>query len=228
MKTVLIIEDDTTLLKVLADNFGERGYHVEIAADGKTGLNKAMQIRPDLLILDIMLPIVNGYELCQALRREEVKIPVIMLTAKSDESDVVLGLGLGADDYMTKPFSIRELMARSEAVLRRTEQEKAQPSKTTFGKWTLDTEAHELLSDGKTVELSPKEYDLLAYFASKPGKALSRDEIMNAVWGFDSRVTSRSIDRFVRVLRKKIEPDPTKPTFIKTIREFGYRFERGD
>ncbi|MEM1296318.1 MAG: response regulator transcription factor, partial [Verrucomicrobiota bacterium] len=221
MKTVLIIEDDTTLLKVLADNFGERGYHVEIAGDGKSGLNKAMQLRPDLLILDIMLPIVNGYELCQALRREDIKIPVIMLTAKTDESDVVLGLGLGADDYLTKPFSIRELMARSEAVLRRTEQEKSQPSVTTFGIWTLDTEAHELQSEGQTVELSPKEYDLLAYFASKPGKALSRDEIMNAVWGFDSRVTSRSIDRFVRVLRKKIEPDPANPTFIKTIREFG-------
>ncbi len=225
MKTVLIIEDDATLLQALADNFGQRGYKVEIAANGQAGLDKALQIQPDLLVLDIMLPVVNGFELCQALRRENVSIPVIMLTAKNDESDIVLGLGLGADDYMTKPFSIRELMARAEAVLRRAEAAEPGSPLRQFGHWTLDTEAHELRRDGEAVELSPKEYDLLAYFVSKPGKALSRDEIMNAVWGFDSRVTSRSIDRFVRVLRKKIEPNPAKPTFIRTIREFGYRFE---
>ncbi len=227
MKTVLIVEDDATLLKALADNFAQRGYQMEIASDGKTGLEKALHLQPDLLILDIMLPIVNGYELCQALRREGVAIPVIMLTAKNDESDIVLGLGLGADDYMTKPFSIRELMARAEAVLRRTESEDSNEAVREFGPWQLDLVAHELRRNGETIELSPKEYDLLAFFVKKAGKALSRDEIMNSVWGFDSRVTSRSIDRFVRVLRKKIEMDPAKPTFIRTIREFGYRFEMG-
>ena len=149
-----------------------------------------------------------------------------MLTAKSEESDLVLGLGLGADDYVTKPFSIRELLARAEAVLRRTADNEAEGDKFEFGTWTLDTGARELRDkSGIQVELSPKEYDLLAYLVSKAGRALSRDEIMNSVWGFDSRVTSRSIDRFVRVLRKKIEPNPSKPSFIHTVREFGYRFD---
>ncbi|MCP5551409.1 MAG: response regulator transcription factor [Akkermansiaceae bacterium] len=231
MPKVLIVEDDPALLRGVADNFAARGYRVERASDGETGLELARRARPDLLILDVMLPRVNGYEICRCLRRDGIATPVIFLTARSEESDVLLGLGLGADDYVKKPFGIRELLARAEAVLRRAG-EAGEGGKTSgaaaveFGGYVFDGGARTLRgSDGADIPLSPKEYGLLAFLIENAGRALGRDEIMDAVWGYDSRVTPRTIDRFVTALRKKIEPgDPGAPAHIETIREFGYRF----
>lgn len=213
------------MLRGLKDNFASKGYVVRSAGDGETGLEMVLSEEPDLLILDIMLPGLNGYEVCRELRREGVKVPTIMLTAKAEESDLLLGLGLGADDYMTKPFSIRELLARAEAVLRRVKPEGEEERVLEFGRWVLDTGARELSAGGEVTDLSPKEYSLLEYFVRRPGRALSREQIMNAVWGYGAIVTFRSIDRFVTGLRKKIEADPKKPKHLVTVREFGYKFE---
>jgi DNA-binding response OmpR family regulator len=227
---ILIVEDDPALLRGVSDNFAARGYHVETAADGERGLEKARRLRIDLMILDVMLPRINGYEICRHLRHEGWSIPIIFVTAKSDESDVLLGLGLGADDYLRKPFGIRELIARVEAVLRRADAQTGIPGvgddeSVHFGQFVLDRRSHSLrTSTGGRVGLSPKEYALLDCLVSHAGRALSRDDIMDEVWGYDSRVTSRTIDRFVTTLRKKIEPDPASPVHIETVREFGYRF----
>ena len=223
METVLIVEDDPTMLIGLRDNFEFKGYKVVTAADGEKGLNAALNARPDLISLDIMLPKINGYEICRLVREQKLAMPIIMLTAKGEESDVVLGLNLGADDYVTKPFSIKELLARAAAFLRRAKKEEQDIYE--FGGLRLDISARRLTRKNKEIELSPKEFNLLEYFVKKPGRALTRDEILNAVWGYDCVVTSRSIDRFVTTLRNKIEPDPAKPIFIHTIRQIGYRFE---
>jgi DNA-binding response OmpR family regulator len=223
METVLIIEDDPTMLIGLKDNFEFKGYKVVTAADGEKGLKAALNAKPDLILLDIMLPKINGYEICRLIREEKLDVPIIMLTAKGEESDIVLGLNLGADDYVTKPFSIKELLARAAAFLRRAKREVEDAYE--FGGFRLDIPARRLSHKGREVELSPKEFDLLEYFVKKPGRALTRDEILNAVWGYDCVVTSRSIDRFVTTLRNKIEPDPARPIFIHTIRQIGYRFE---
>ena len=211
------------MLTGLKDNFEFKGYKVVTASDGDKGLKAALSVRPDLILLDIMLPKINGYELCRLVREAKLDTPIIMLTAKGEESDIVLGLNLGADDYVTKPFSIRELLARAAAFLRRAKKEEEDTFE--FGGLRLDIPARRLTHKGKEVELSPKEFDLLEFFAKKQGRALTRDEILNAVWGYDCVVTSRSIDRFVTTLRNKIEPDPGRPTFIHTIRQIGYRFE---
>jgi len=223
METVLIIEDDPTMLIGLKDNFEFKGYKVLTAADGEKGLKAALNSKPDLILLDIMLPKINGYEICRLIREEKLATPIIMLTAKGEESDIVLGLNLGADDYVTKPFSIKELLARAAAFLRRAKKEVQDAYE--FGDFRLDLSARRLTRKGREIELSPKEFNLLEYFVKKPGRALTRDEILNAVWGYDCVVTSRSIDRFVTTLRNKIEPDPTRPIFIHTIRQIGYRFE---
>jgi DNA-binding response OmpR family regulator len=223
METVLIVEDDPTMLRGLKDNFEFKGYKVLTASDGEKGLEAALNAKPDLILLDIMLPKINGYEICRLIREQKLDMPVIMLTAKGEESDIVLGLNLGADDYVTKPFSIKELLARAAAFLRRAKKEIQDVHE--FGCYRLDLSARRLTRKGKEIELSPKEFDLLAFFVEKQGRALTRDEILNAVWGYDCIVTPRSIDRFVTTLRDKIEPDPSKPVFIHTIRQIGYRFE---
>lgn len=232
---LLLVEDDPALLRGIADNFAARGYHVETASDGERGLEKARRLPFDLAILDVMLPRINGYEICRCLRQEGRNLPVVFVTAKSDESDVLLGLGLGADDYVRKPFGIRELVARVEAVLRRAEAGNGgggEPmgGELCFGDFILDPGARSLRRrHGDPVDLSPTEYRLLLYLASHPGRALSRETIMDEVWGYDARVTTRSIDRFVTTLRRKIESDPGEP-WIETIREYGYRFrgEKGE
>ena len=223
METVLIIEDDSTMLRGLKDNFEYTGYNVITAVDGEDGLNSALDTKPDLIILDIMLPKINGYEICRLIRKEKLDMPIIMLTAKGEESDIILGLKLGADDYVTKPFSIKELLARTEALLRRrriTEQDMYE-----FGDFALDISARKLSKNSQEIKLSPKEFKLLEFFLKKQGKALTRDEILNAVWGYNSFSGHRSIDRFVTTLRNKIEPDPHHPTFIHTLREIGYKLE---
>ena len=223
---ILIVEDDPTLLRVLTDHFSSAGYRVTSAADGERGLELATAQAHDVIILDVMLPLVNGYEICRQLRAERERTPILFLTAKSEESDILLGLGLGGDDYVKKPFSIRELQARIEAVLRRSAAggsgEDAGES-TVFGEYRLDRLSHKLRRlDGTPVKLSPKEYDLLAFLVDHAGEALSRQRIMDNVWGYQSRVTSRSIDRFMTALRKKIETGTHR--HIETIREYGYRF----
>ena len=223
METILIIEDDATMLRGLKDNFEFKGYRVLTAANGEEGLETALSGKPDLIILDIMLPKINGYEVCRLIRTEGLEMPIIMLTAKGEESDIVLGLNLGADDYVTKPFSIKELLARTTAFLRRSQQ--TEDNIYEFADYRLDIPARKLTREGNEVKLSPKEFKLLELFLKKPGRALTRDEILNAVWGYDRYVGPRSIDRFVTTLRNKIEPDPHNPTFIHTIREIGYKFE---
>lgn len=223
METVLIVEDDPTMLRGLKDNFEFHGYRVLTAEDGEAGLNTALNAKPAVILLDLMLPKINGYEVCRLIRREKLDMPIIMLTAKSEETDVVLGLNLGADDYVTKPFSIKELLARVEALLRRTRQ--TEPETYRFGECELDLPARKLTRSGEELKLSPKEFKLLTLFVKHPGRALSRDEILNLVWGYDSYVGPRTIDRFVTTLRNKVEPDPRNPVFIHTIRELGYKFE---
>ncbi len=223
METILIIEDDPTMLRGLSDNFEFKGYKVITASDGEKGLDAALNAKPDLILLDIMLPKINGYEICRLLREQKLEMPIIMLTAKGEEPDIILGLNLGADDYVTKPFSIKELLARAAAFLRRARIK--QRDIYAFGDYHLDIPARRLSRKGKEIELSPKEFALLEFFVKKTGRALTRDEILNSVWGYDCIVTPRSIDRFVTTLREKIEPDPHSPIFIHTIRQIGYKFE---
>jgi DNA-binding response OmpR family regulator len=220
---VLIIEDDPAMLRGLKDNFEYQGYRVQTAADGEKGLDAALQNRPDLIILDIMLPKVNGYEICQTIRRENLDMPIIMLTAKGQESDIILGLNLGADDYVTKPFSIRELLARAEAFLRR--RRKDEQKSYHFADFELNLVSRKLFRDSTEIELTPKEFSLLSYFMKNAGRALTRDQILSAVWGYDIIVTGRSVDRCINTLRGKIEKNPDQPKFIQTVREIGYRFE---
>jgi DNA-binding response OmpR family regulator len=222
-EAILIIEDDPTLLRGLKDNFQSRGYRVRTAADGEAGLDAALASPPDLILLDIMLPKINGYEVCRAIREHELEMPIIMLTAKGQEEDIILGLNLGADDYVTKPFRIRELLARVSAFLRR--QQTKESEVYWFGDCQLDLAAHKLFRKGAEVVLTAKEFRLLAYFVKRRGRALARNDIMSSVWGSSVMVTSRSVDRCVTTLRSKIEPDPRNPTYIQTIRDIGYRFE---
>jgi len=224
-ETIAIIEDDPALLRGLKDNFEFAGFRVLTADDGEKGLEMILEARPDLVILDIMLPEINGYELCRLVRREGLETPIIMLTAKGQESDICLGLNLGADDYVTKPFSIKELLARANAFLRRRRQD---GPRCRFGDCLLDLSSRRVTRDGREVALTPKEYALLAFLATRPGKAHTRDEILRHVWGYNVFVTSRSVDRCVNTLRRKIEPDPARPCFIRTVREIGYRFELPD
>ena len=221
---VLIIEDDPALLRGLKDNFSSKGYLVETAADGERGLQLALEGAPDLIVLDIMLPKVNGYEICRAVREQGSEVPILMLTAKGQEEDVILGLNLGADDYVVKPFRIRELLARANALVRRTQPKQDEVFR--FDEFEMDLGAHKLFRGGREVPLTAKEFRLLAHFVMRQGRALTRDEILNAVWGSSIIVTGRSVDRCVTTLRAKIEPDPHNPIYIQTVRDIGYRFER--
>lgn len=225
-ETILIVEDDPTMLRVLHDNFEFSGYTVTTACDGEQGLQTARDVQPDLIVLDIMLPKINGYEICRQIRKDGLEMPIIMLTAKGQESDIVLGLNLGADDYVTKPFSINELLARAEAFLRRRNRNENKTHQ--FGPYELDLVSRRLLCDDVEIPLTPKEFDLLALFAERSGRALTRDEILRRVWSDDPYVTSRSVDRFVNTLRNKLESDPRQPVLIKTVRNIGYRFETAE
>jgi len=222
-QTILIVEDDPALMRGLVDNFRQHGYEVRSATDGKSGWMSALENPPDLILLDIMLPKMNGYEVCRQLRQQQLEVPIVMLTAKGQESEIVEGLELGADDYVTKPFSIHELLARVKAILRRSSQAKSDVYQ--IGNATFDVVGHKLTRDEKVIPLTTKEYRLLAYFLSRPNRALTRNEIMNHVWGRSIIVSGRSVDRCIATLRSKIEPDQRQPTFIHTVRDVGYRFE---
>jgi DNA-binding response OmpR family regulator len=223
METVLIIEDNPTMSRALKDNFEIKGYRVRTASDGEQGLNAALTEQPDMIILDIMLPKINGYEVCSHIRKKNLDMPIIMLTAKDRESDVVLGLNLGADDYVTKPFSIKELLARAEAFMRR--RKKDETTVFEFGDFRFDADKGTLTRNGRPVKLTPGEYKMLHFFLKKAGCALTCDEIRNNVWGYSRFITLRDIDNTVNNLRKKVETDPDKPKFIRTIKMIGYKFE---
>jgi DNA-binding response OmpR family regulator len=225
MKNVLIIEDNLTMLRGLKDNFESKGYQVKTATDGELGLKAAMTGEPDLIILDIMLPKMNGYEVCSHIRKQNLDTPIIMLTAKDQEKDVVLGLNLGADDYVTKPFSIQVLMARAEALRRRKDKE---PPVYKFGECVLDVDNDTFTRDGRKVVLTSEEFKLLHLFLRRPGDTLAREEILSAVWGHSHFITVRDVDNLVNALRVKIEPDPNAPIYIRTEEVVGYRFEVPD
>ena len=223
---ILIVEDEPALLRGLKDTFVLKGCTVTTAADGETGLRLALEGEADLILLDIMLPKVNGYEICRTVRERGLEMPIIMLTAKGQEEDIVLGLNLGADDYVTKPFKIGELVARCNAFLRRRVPRAGENPR--FGEWELDRGAHKLFRAGEEVKLTVKEFQMLEYFVARPGRALARNDILNGVWGNSVVVTGRSVDRCVTTLRAKIEADPHNPVYIRTIRDIGYRFEPGE
>jgi len=221
--SILIIEDDPALLRGLSDNFRMQGYKIRTASDGNTGLAAALGEPPDLLLLDIMLPKLNGYEICRQVRERKLELPIIMLTAKGQEEEIVRGLELGADDYVTKPFSIRELVARVKSLLRR--RGAGDEMVHQIGDATFDLVSHKLTRGGQEISLTTKEYRMLEYFVRRPNRALARSDIIDHVWGRSVMVTSRSVDRCITTLRSKIEPDPHVPTLIHTIRDVGYRFE---
>lgn len=219
---LLLIEDEPALARGLSDALRANGFDVTVAADGQAGLDVALRGASDLIVLDIMLPGVNGYEICREVRAHGLDVPIVMLTAKGQESDIILGLDLGADDYITKPFRTGELIARVKAFLRRR---RGPVTTVTFGDCEIDLVARRCRRDGLELDLTTKEFALLAYFASRPGCALSRDVILGAVWGSSVFVTPRSIDRCIATLRSKVEPNPHTPIYIQTIRDIGYRFE---
>lgn len=221
---LLLVEDEPALVRGLSDTLRAQGFEVHVAEDGQRGLDTALRLRPDLILLDVMLPTMNGFEVCRSVRAQGLDVPIVMLTAKGQEEDVVLGLNLGADDYITKPFRVGELIARARALLRRRG---ADRTVQRFGDCEIDVSGRKVRRDGVLVDMTAREFALLAYFASRPGRALARDTILNAVWGASVFVTPRSIDRCVATLRAKVEPDPHNPLYIQTIREIGYRFEPG-
>jgi two-component system alkaline phosphatase synthesis response regulator PhoP len=224
---VLIVEDDEAMAVALCDGFSYEGYEVEAARDGEAGLRLATEAKPDLMILDVMLPKMNGLDICKRLRGQGSQLPIIMLTARGQEIDKVLGLKLGADDYVTKPFSFLELMARVEAVLRRCgTQNGSRPAigSHSFGDVTVDFDHHEAHKADKQIPLSPREFQLLAHFVEHRGEVLSRESLLDAVWGYDTIPFTRTVDTHVAKLRKKIEDDPSDPKFLITVHRLGYKF----
>ena len=219
---VLIVEDDSSLLFGLKKNLQFEGYEVLTASDGEAGLGLAVDERPDLIILDVMLPRMNGFEVCEVLRRNKVETPVIFLTAKALESDKVTGLTLGGDDYMTKPFSVAELLARIQTVLRRVNASEGE--KLPIGPLELDLSGRSVLLEGKEVNLTTKEFELLCFMARNIGKVLPRERILQKVWGYNYYGTARTIDNFINRLRQKIEENPLEPRFLLTVRGVGYKF----
>jgi DNA-binding response OmpR family regulator len=223
MKTVLIIEDNPTMVRALQDNFTMKGYKVKTAVDGEAGLNAALEKAADLIILDIMLPKINGFEICSQVRNKGINTPIIILTAKDQEQDIVMGLNLGADDYVTKPFGIKQLFARAEALLRRTMQ--PEPDVYQFGNFKLDIVKQKLTHNEVEVPLSPKQYSVLHLLVKRQGSVLTRQEILTSAIGNAHFVSEKNIDGFVKAIREKIEPDLNKPAFIHTIGDIGYKFE---
>ena len=224
MKTILVIEDDISILRGLKDNLEYEGYAVFSETNGEKGLLLALKKKPDLILLDIMLPGMNGYEICRRVKKEKPELPIIIITARGSEIDKVSGLDTGADDYVTKPFSIPELMARIRAVLRRTTQEKNIPEQYSFGKIKLDFKKLKALRDDQEIKLSSKEFAIMEYFIRHEGEAVHRNDLLNEVWGYEALPTTRTVDNFILDLRKKLEEDPSKPKYIESVRDIGYRF----
>ena len=222
---ILIIEDEEDLVKGLKLNLADEGYEVDWASNGEEGLRKAIEETPNLIILDIMLPKKNGLDVCRELRQKHVTIPIIMLTAKGEEIDKVVGLEIGADDYMTKPFSIRELLARVKAHLRREKREaKTIPDVYSFGDVEIDFTHFKVKHKDKQLDVTSLEVEILKYFIAHQGEVITRENLLNKIWGYEKYPTTRTIDNHILKLRKKIETDPSHPKYILSIYGEGYRF----
>lgn len=220
---ILIVEDEPAMVAGLRDNFEYEGYEVISAVDGVEGLDRALSEKPDLVVLDVMMPRMSGLDVCKQLKLKQPSLPIIMLTARGQEIDKVVGLELGADDYVTKPFSIRELMARVKAVLRRAAPQPP-PDIYRFSDVEVNVRSNEVLRNGSRVELSAKEFALLAYFVAHPAETLSRDRLLDAVWGYENYPNTRTVDTHIVHLRQKLEPNPEEPRFILTVHGTGYKF----
>jgi len=221
---ILIVEDEPAMVQGLRDNFEYEGYEVLSAGDGVEGLDLALNQTPDLVVLDVMMPKMSGLDVCKQLKAKKPAIPIIMLTARGQEIDKVVGLELGADDYVTKPFSIRELMARVKAVLRRVSPHAPTGEVYRFSDVEVNVRSNEVLRAGRAVELSSKEFALLAYFVAHPAETLSRDRLLDAVWGYENYPNTRTVDAHIVHLRQKLEPNPLEPRFILTVHGSGYKF----
>ncbi|HET7747004.1 MAG TPA: response regulator transcription factor [Vicinamibacteria bacterium] len=224
MSRILIVEDEPDMVLGLKDNFEFEGYEVVTATDGESGLERARTVKPDLVVLDIMLPRMSGLEVCKALRGEGFDKPIIMLTARGQEIDKVVGLELGADDYVTKPFSIRELLARVRAILRRTEGAKKRLQRYRFADIELDFELYRAKKGGEALDLSPREFELLRYLIERKGETVSRDKLLEDVWGYESYPSTRTVDTHIAKLRAKIGDSGSEPKYILTIHGTGYKF----
>jgi DNA-binding response OmpR family regulator len=222
MNRILIVEDEINMLRGLQDNLEFEGYQVDAASDGKAGLDKILSGAYDLILLDVMLPTVSGFDICKKVRSEHIETPIIMLTARGEEIDKVLGLELGADDYITKPFSLRELLARIKAILRRSVNI---PEKEEFeiGQLTVNFNNFEAFKDGDPIKLSHKEFEVLHYLFTHRQKVIHRDELISNVWEIDGNITTRTVDNFILRLRQKIEANPNDPHIILTVHGIGYK-----
>lgn len=224
MKRLLIIEDDASILRGLTDALTNEHFDIRSETNGRKGFALAKKGAFDLIVLDVMLPEMNGFEICKNLRAEGDRTPVLMLTGKGEEMDKVLGLELGADDYVTKPFSIRELTARINAVLRRHGTERSEISEASFGNVYLNFQKHEALKGKKKITMSAKEFQLLKYFIEHQGVVISRHQLLDDVWGYESMPTTRTVDNYILSIRKKIEQDPSSPKHLLTVHTAGYKF----
>ncbi len=226
-RKVLIVDDEKNIVDIIAFNLKKEGFQIMKAADGEEGLKKALEEKPDLILLDIMMPKMDGYETCKKIR-ESMQTPIIMLTARAEEVDKVLGLELGADDYVTKPFGIRELVARVKANLRRTEalqQTAAAANQQSYGRIVINLDRYEVQKDGRVIDLTYREFELVKFLAQQKGQVFSREALLEKVWGYEYYGDVRTVDVTVRRLREKIEDDPGKPTTILTKRGVGYYFD---
>ncbi len=224
MKTILIIEDDISILRGLKDNLEYEGYAVVSETNGKKGLQLALEKNPDLLLLDIMLPGLNGYEICKKVKKEKPQLPIIMITARGSEMDKVSGLDIGADDYVTKPFSIPELMARIRAFLRRFNLTKKILDQYEFSNIKINFKKFQAFVGNKEIKLSSKEFQIMKYMIQHEGEAVHRHDLLNEVWGYEAMPTTRTVDNFILDLRKKLETDPSFPKHILSVRGVGYKF----
>jgi DNA-binding response OmpR family regulator len=226
MSRILVVEDDPAILRGLADNLKFDSHEVVTATDGEAACRLIHEKRPDLIVLDLMLPKMSGYEVCRKVRAEGVQVPIMILTARGEEADRVLGLDLGADDYVTKPFSIREVLARVRALLRRSQSAsggRALPDELRFGDVEVDFRRYEARRAGQPLEMTRKEFGILRLMAARPGEVLTRDELLNEVWGYDSYPSTRTVDNHIASLRAKIERDPAEPQHLLTVHGVGYK-----
>jgi DNA-binding response OmpR family regulator len=222
---ILIIEDDASILRGIKDNLEFEGYEVITAMEGKEGLDLSLSLSIDLLLLDLMLPGINGFEICRKVKKDKPELPIIMITARGSEMDKILGLDMGADDYITKPFSLPELLARVRALLRRTQRQDKPQDELKFGEVYIDFIKMKAMVRNEEVHLSTKEFEIMKYFMSRAGEAIHRNELLDEVWGYDALPTTRTVDNFILSLRKKFEVDPARPKHILSVRGIGYKFE---
>ena len=224
MSRILVVDDEPAILKGIADNLKRELHDVLVAADGETAYRLIKDKKPDLVILDLMLPKLSGYEVCRQIRAEGVATLILMLTARGEETDRIVGLDMGADDYVTKPFSVRELLARVRALLRRTQPAKPSVDQLTVGNITIDFRKYEARKAGKPLDMTRREFQLLQALASRPGEVVTRDELLDQVWGLEAYPTTRTIDNHIAGLRAKLERNPAEPKRLLTLRGVGYKW----